>query len=120
MNKIKLTQADFEGQAYEVVKAFYSGVIHLQFQIEECHKMLTDQVDRTNPEVDQVRFDVKRPLPLGDLPVPNMASPTGGLIDRSSILTGMILCHVEKKLEHTCGFSVSSELKPTQDTGMTT
>ncbi|GJT13274.1 hypothetical protein Tco_0860316 [Tanacetum coccineum] len=31
--------------AYEVVKAFYPDVIHLQFQMEECHKMLTDQVD---------------------------------------------------------------------------
>ncbi|GKA47024.1 hypothetical protein Tco_0739907 [Tanacetum coccineum] len=35
--------------------------------MEECHKMLTDQVDWTNPEGDQVRFDVKRPLPLGGL-----------------------------------------------------
>ncbi|GKE20290.1 hypothetical protein Tco_1431802 [Tanacetum coccineum] len=42
VNKIVLTQADFEGQAYEVVKAFYPDVIHLQFQMEECHKMLTD------------------------------------------------------------------------------
>ncbi|GKE62771.1 hypothetical protein Tco_1513138, partial [Tanacetum coccineum] len=39
----ELTQADFEGQAYEVVKAFYPDVIHLQFQMEECHKMLTAQ-----------------------------------------------------------------------------
>ncbi|GJV44218.1 hypothetical protein Tco_1428754 [Tanacetum coccineum] len=38
-----LTQADFEGQAYEVVKAFYPDVVHLQFQMEEGHKMLTDQ-----------------------------------------------------------------------------
>ncbi|GJR39324.1 hypothetical protein Tco_1215008 [Tanacetum coccineum] len=30
--------------------------------------MLTDQVDWTNPEGDQVRFDVKRPLPLDGLP----------------------------------------------------
>ncbi|GKF53096.1 hypothetical protein Tco_0160006, partial [Tanacetum coccineum] len=45
MNKTELTQADFEGQAYEVVKAFYPDVIHLQFQIKECHKMLIDQVD---------------------------------------------------------------------------
>ncbi|GJV90626.1 hypothetical protein Tco_1538439 [Tanacetum coccineum] len=64
----ELTQADFKGQAHEVVKAFYLDVIHLQFQMEECHKMLTDQVDWTNPEGDQVRFDVKRPLPLGGLP----------------------------------------------------
>ncbi|GKC23736.1 hypothetical protein Tco_1025886 [Tanacetum coccineum] len=42
VNKTVLTQADFEGQAYEVVKAFYPDVIHLQFQMEECHKMLKD------------------------------------------------------------------------------
>ncbi|GKE20942.1 hypothetical protein Tco_1432454 [Tanacetum coccineum] len=60
MNKTELTQADFEGQAYKVVKTFYPDVIHLQFQMEECHKMLTDQVDWTNPEGDQVRFDVMK------------------------------------------------------------
>ncbi|GKE97458.1 hypothetical protein Tco_0020809 [Tanacetum coccineum] len=65
VNKIVLTQEDFEGQAYEVVKAFYPDVIHLQFQMEECHKMLTYQVDWTNPEGDQVRVNVSRPLPLG-------------------------------------------------------
>ncbi|GJV12610.1 hypothetical protein Tco_1354151 [Tanacetum coccineum] len=42
VNKTVLTQAYFEGQAYEVVKAFYPDVIHLQFLMEECHKMLTD------------------------------------------------------------------------------
>ncbi|GJW98918.1 hypothetical protein Tco_0180726 [Tanacetum coccineum] len=61
-------QADFEGQAYEVVKAFYPDVIHLQFQMEECHKMLTAQIDWTNPEGDQVRVDVNQPLPLGGPP----------------------------------------------------
>ncbi|GJU98073.1 hypothetical protein Tco_1327344 [Tanacetum coccineum] len=59
--------SNFEGQAYEVVKAFYPDVIHLQFQIEECHKMLTAQVDWTNLG-DQVRIDVNRPLPLGGPP----------------------------------------------------
>nr|GEZ64446.1 hypothetical protein [Tanacetum cinerariifolium] len=54
--------------AYEVVKAFYPDVIHLQFQMEECHKMLTDQVDWTNPKGYQVRMDVNRPLPLGGSP----------------------------------------------------
>nr|GFA01052.1 hypothetical protein [Tanacetum cinerariifolium] len=52
-------------QAYEVVKAFYPNVIHLEFQMEECHKMLTNQVDWMNRKGDQVRVDVKRPLPLG-------------------------------------------------------
>ncbi|GJX39936.1 hypothetical protein Tco_0254926 [Tanacetum coccineum] len=36
--------------------------------MEECHKMLTDQVDWTNPEGDQFRVDVNRPLPLGGPP----------------------------------------------------
>ncbi|GKD21894.1 hypothetical protein Tco_1223597, partial [Tanacetum coccineum] len=68
INKSKLTQANLEGQAYEVVKVFYPDIIHLQFQMEECHKMLTDQVDWANPEGDQVRINVKRPLPLGGPP----------------------------------------------------
>ncbi|GKD32568.1 hypothetical protein Tco_1248077 [Tanacetum coccineum] len=68
VNKTVLTQADFERQAYEVVKAFYPNVIQLQFQMEECHKMLTDQISWVNPEGDQVRIDVNRPLPLGGPP----------------------------------------------------
>ncbi|GJV47181.1 hypothetical protein Tco_1437393 [Tanacetum coccineum] len=68
VNKTTLTQADFKGQAYEVVKAFYPDVIHLRFQMEECHKMLTAQVDWTNPEGDHVKIDVNRPLPLDGPP----------------------------------------------------
>ncbi|GKD76416.1 hypothetical protein Tco_1339037 [Tanacetum coccineum] len=59
-----LTQADFKGHAYEVVKVFYPDVIHLQFQMEECHKILINQIDWANPKGDQVRIDVSRPLPL--------------------------------------------------------
>ncbi|GJR73491.1 hypothetical protein Tco_0085856 [Tanacetum coccineum] len=36
--------------------------------MEECHKMLTAQVDWMNPEGDQVRIDVNQPLPLGGPP----------------------------------------------------
>ncbi|GJS30574.1 hypothetical protein Tco_0491194 [Tanacetum coccineum] len=68
VGKTELTQADFEGQAYEVVKAFYPDVVHLQFQMEECHKMLTDQINWINPEGDQVRIDINRPLPLSGPP----------------------------------------------------
>ncbi|GKE38483.1 hypothetical protein Tco_1461888, partial [Tanacetum coccineum] len=68
VNKTTLTQADFERKAYEVVKAFYPDVVHLQFQMEECYKMLTYQVDWANPEGDQVRCNVNRPLPLGGYP----------------------------------------------------
>ncbi|GKD31936.1 hypothetical protein Tco_1242714 [Tanacetum coccineum] len=68
MGKTKITQADLEGQAYEVVKPFNPNVVHLQFQMEECHKMLTDQIDWANPEGDQVRIDISKPLPLSGPP----------------------------------------------------
>nr|GEW97135.1 hypothetical protein [Tanacetum cinerariifolium] len=55
VNKTVLTPADLECRAYEVVKAFHPDVIYVYFLIEEYHKMLTDQVDRANPEGDQVK-----------------------------------------------------------------
>nr|GEV65546.1 hypothetical protein [Tanacetum cinerariifolium] len=151
LKKTALIPADLERQAYEVVKAFHPDVIHLEFQMKECHKMLIDQVDWTNPKGDQVRVNVNQPLPFGGPPshsrtidfqkaasypdfglellvleqmwiddlctyrVKNMASLTGGLIDRSFILTYMLLRHVKKKSNQPFGFSVSSDLKPTPD-----
>ncbi|GKD31859.1 hypothetical protein Tco_1242637, partial [Tanacetum coccineum] len=64
IGKTELTHADLEGQAYEVVKPFYPDVVHLQFQMEECHKMLTNQIDWANPEGDQFKIDISKPLPL--------------------------------------------------------
>ncbi|GKB37930.1 hypothetical protein Tco_0882872 [Tanacetum coccineum] len=59
----ELTTEHLEGPAYEVVKAFHPDVIHLQFQMEECHKLLTNQVDDG-----LLRHNVSRPLPLGGPP----------------------------------------------------
>ncbi|GJX01926.1 hypothetical protein Tco_0185839 [Tanacetum coccineum] len=56
----KLTQKDLEGPAFEIVKVFHPDVIHLQYQMEECHKLLTDQVDDAI-----LRYNVSKPLPLG-------------------------------------------------------
>ncbi|GJS76970.1 hypothetical protein Tco_0726851 [Tanacetum coccineum] len=55
-----LTPKDLEGPAFEIVKVFHPDVIHLQFQMEECHKFLTDQVDDAI-----IRYNVSKPLPLG-------------------------------------------------------
>nr|GFB74991.1 hypothetical protein [Tanacetum cinerariifolium] len=41
----ELKPQDLEGPAFEIVKVFHPDVIHLQYQIEECHKLLTDSVD---------------------------------------------------------------------------
>ncbi|GKG52778.1 hypothetical protein Tco_0549890, partial [Tanacetum coccineum] len=42
-----------------------SPLLSLQFQMEECHLLLTDQVDLANPEGHQIVPDVNKPLPLG-------------------------------------------------------
>ncbi|GKA77524.1 hypothetical protein Tco_0783985, partial [Tanacetum coccineum] len=59
----ELTPKDLEGPAFEIIKVFHPDVIHLQFQMEECHKLLTDQVDDTI-----IRYNVSKPLPLGGEP----------------------------------------------------
>ncbi|GJT24727.1 hypothetical protein Tco_0894664 [Tanacetum coccineum] len=59
----ELKQQDLEGPAYEIVKVFHPNVIHLQYQMEECHKLLTDQVDKSI-----IRYNVSKPLPLGGPP----------------------------------------------------
>ncbi|GKC36957.1 hypothetical protein Tco_1049341 [Tanacetum coccineum] len=59
----ELKQQDLEGLAYEIVKVFHPNVIHLQYQMEECHKLLTDQVDDSI-----LRYNVSKSLPLGGLP----------------------------------------------------
>nr|GEV99436.1 hypothetical protein [Tanacetum cinerariifolium] len=50
--------------ASKVVRAFHENNISLQFQMEECHWLLTDQVDLVNPEGHRLVPDVSKPLPL--------------------------------------------------------
>nr|GEX06211.1 hypothetical protein [Tanacetum cinerariifolium] len=59
----ELKPQDLEGPAFEIVKVFHPDVIHLQYQMEECHKLLTDSVD--DPII---RHNVSKPLPLGGPP----------------------------------------------------
>nr|GEY41117.1 hypothetical protein [Tanacetum cinerariifolium] len=59
----ELKPQDLEGPAYEIVNVFHPEVIHLQYQMEECHKLLTDNVD--DPIL---RHNVSNPLPLGGPP----------------------------------------------------
>ncbi|GJW47455.1 hypothetical protein Tco_0079101 [Tanacetum coccineum] len=65
IEKSKLNKADLEGPAYKVVRAFHSNNISLQFQMEECHLLLTNQIDLVNPEGHRVVPGVSKPLPLG-------------------------------------------------------
>ncbi|GJV25185.1 hypothetical protein Tco_1377880 [Tanacetum coccineum] len=50
IGKEELSKADLEGPAFMMVKGFHENIISLQFQMEECHKFLTNQIDLVNPE----------------------------------------------------------------------
>ncbi|GJU42138.1 hypothetical protein Tco_1195095 [Tanacetum coccineum] len=50
IGKKKLVKADFEGQAYKIVRPFHKNIIPLQFQMEECYLLLTYKIDLTNSE----------------------------------------------------------------------
>ncbi|GJX84845.1 hypothetical protein Tco_0335619 [Tanacetum coccineum] len=59
-----MSKADLEGLAFKVVRPFHNNNISLQFQMEECHLLLTDQVDLVNSEGHRVVPNVSKPLPL--------------------------------------------------------
>nr|GEX29484.1 hypothetical protein [Tanacetum cinerariifolium] len=59
----ELKPQDLEGPTFEIIKVFHPDVIHLQYQMKECHKLLTDSVD--DPIV---RNNISKPLPLGGPP----------------------------------------------------
>ncbi|GKA91793.1 hypothetical protein Tco_0813718 [Tanacetum coccineum] len=66
--KKKLYKADLEGPAFNLVKAFHKNNVFLQYQMDECHKLLTNKVDLDNPEGHQILRNVYEPLPLGGPP----------------------------------------------------
>ncbi|GJZ57413.1 hypothetical protein Tco_0612907 [Tanacetum coccineum] len=68
IGKSKLVKADLEGLDYKLVKPFHKNSISLQFQMEECHLLLTDQINLINPEGNRVVQDISKPLPLGGPP----------------------------------------------------
>ncbi|GKD45203.1 hypothetical protein Tco_1269848, partial [Tanacetum coccineum] len=68
IGKKKLSKADLEGPTFNVVWPFHDNKISLKFQMEECHLLLTDQVDLANPEGHRIVPYVSKPLPLGGPP----------------------------------------------------
>ncbi|GJR30974.1 hypothetical protein Tco_1107206 [Tanacetum coccineum] len=68
IGKSKLRKADLEGPAFKLVRPCHKNNISLQFQMEECHLLLTDQIDLANPVGHRVVPDVSKPLPLGGPP----------------------------------------------------
>ncbi|GJU81375.1 hypothetical protein Tco_1283740 [Tanacetum coccineum] len=66
--KKKLCKADLEGPTFNLVKAFHKNIVFLQYQMDECHKLLTNKVDLSNPEGHQILRNIYEPLPLGGPP----------------------------------------------------
>nr|GEZ51960.1 hypothetical protein [Tanacetum cinerariifolium] len=64
----KLSKSDLEGPGFKVAKSFHKSNISLQFQMEECHRILTDHVNLVNPEDHWLVPDLSKPLPLGGPP----------------------------------------------------
>nr|GEZ09830.1 retrotransposon protein, putative, Ty3-gypsy subclass [Tanacetum cinerariifolium] len=60
---IKLKPQDLEGPIFELVKVFHPNVIHLQYQMEECNKLLTESMDESI-----IKYNLSKPLPLGGPP----------------------------------------------------
>ncbi|GJT69258.1 hypothetical protein Tco_1028544 [Tanacetum coccineum] len=54
--KKKLCKADLEGPAFNLVKAFHKNSVFLQYQMDECHKLLTIRVDLSNLEVTRAKI----------------------------------------------------------------
>ncbi|GJY57200.1 hypothetical protein Tco_0456315 [Tanacetum coccineum] len=67
--KKKLCKADLEGPAFNLAKAFHKNSVFLQYQMDECHKLLTNKVDWSNPEGHQILRNIYEPLPLGGPPI---------------------------------------------------
>ncbi|GKE78726.1 hypothetical protein Tco_1544846 [Tanacetum coccineum] len=71
--KKKLCKDDLEGPAFNLVKAFHKNNVFLQYQMDECHKLLTNKVDLGNPEGHQIDYqrsllhDNIVPVPKPDL-----------------------------------------------------
>ncbi|GJZ00972.1 hypothetical protein Tco_0518933 [Tanacetum coccineum] len=67
MNRMQisdLTQDILIGPAYKLLKGTCRSYVKLEYNMEECYKALTNQLDWNNPEGDRYPFDLSKPLPL--------------------------------------------------------
>ncbi|GKB45295.1 hypothetical protein Tco_0896048, partial [Tanacetum coccineum] len=62
-----LTQDILVGLTYELLKGTCMSYVELDYNMEECYKALTGQLDWNNPKGDRYPFDLSKPLPLGNV-----------------------------------------------------
>ncbi|GJW97460.1 hypothetical protein Tco_0179268 [Tanacetum coccineum] len=67
MNRLKLnkiTRVDLVGPVFNLLKGTYKIYVELEYNMEECYRALTDQLDWTNPEGHKSPVDMSKPFPL--------------------------------------------------------
>ncbi|GJT36266.1 hypothetical protein Tco_0926685 [Tanacetum coccineum] len=68
LNKDKITKANLEGLAFELLKNMFKNSIELEYNLEQCHLALTEKIDWTNPKGERFHNDLSKPLPLTGAP----------------------------------------------------
>ncbi|GJU76715.1 hypothetical protein Tco_1273785 [Tanacetum coccineum] len=69
MNRLKLNKiirADLVGLVFNLLKGTNKSCVELEYNIEECYRALTDQLDWANPKGHKSPVDMSKPLPLKD------------------------------------------------------
>nr|GEZ60905.1 hypothetical protein [Tanacetum cinerariifolium] len=67
MDNIKienLTQEHLVGPGFNLLKGTCKSRVELEYHFEECYKVVTNQIDWTNPEGHEYPFDLSKPLSL--------------------------------------------------------
>ncbi|GJU41315.1 hypothetical protein Tco_1194272 [Tanacetum coccineum] len=62
----KITRADLVGPVFNLLKGTCKSCVELEYNMEECYRALTDQLDWTNLEGHKSSVDMSKPLPLQD------------------------------------------------------
>ncbi|GKC64437.1 hypothetical protein Tco_1097035, partial [Tanacetum coccineum] len=69
MNRLKLnkiTRANLVGPVFHLLKGTCKICVELEYNMEECYRALTDQLDWANPEGHKSPVNMSKPLPLQD------------------------------------------------------
>ncbi|GKE30828.1 hypothetical protein Tco_1446212 [Tanacetum coccineum] len=67
MNHLKIdhmTQNHLVGPAFNLLKGTCRSHVELEYNIEECYKVVTNRLDWNNPKGKEYPFDLSKPLPL--------------------------------------------------------
>ncbi|GJU92723.1 hypothetical protein Tco_1317479 [Tanacetum coccineum] len=70
MNRLKiskLTKADLVGPVYNLLKGTCKSCVELEYNMEECYRSLSDQLDWNNPKGKCCSYDLSKPLPFTDI-----------------------------------------------------